>query len=734
MTRDSKLLTLKPAKGKSSRQRREPWKVLSVEDNEVYQKTQLSILENLTYNDRPLDILTASNTAEASKLLSQHDDIALILLDIVMEDDHAGLRLVNTIREIQGNNTVRIVIITGQPGIAPEESILEKYDIDQYYEKSHITSILLKSVVIANLRAWDYINQLKRAKEGLQLIVDSIQRINSFANLEEFSASVLDEITKLCNLQNHNIGCFQVNNSGDLELLTAHSDTSVNDAPQLKIIKNEKTLFRLKTALNQKAHFFSEDYSILYFHDSNSPHNPYLVYVDSYVELSTYSRNLLRVFSENVKTGFANVALSDRLKQHAYYDQDLNIFNRNRLQRELTILSQSDWEACEIILIRVVNAADIISTLGRDIFNIYLEAIVKRAMSLQPNTLIHARYSRNSIALVTHSSTDPYSSLSQFTASLENPYDEIIDFRFRLAIVHAPLAEFETNNADGVFDYLEIATKKAESNSIALYEFQTSLVQQAENRTHLAQQLYRDVEQGNLEVYFQPKIELSTGRATGCEALARWKYNNSWINPELFIEIAEQGGFIDQLDAVVTKQVLDRAVEAEQRGINLLFSINMSPTELRSHKQIDTLFTLIQERGLNPEQIQIEITEQNPVNNYQFFDEHLSDLKAFGVKVALDDFGKGYSSLMHIVKLSIDTIKIDKEFVSDFLTNPSSATAIELTHNLSEKLGMRLVAEGVETAEQDLALKQLGIGYAQGYYYSKPLPWTEFLTWIDEHN
>ncbi len=145
-----------------------PWKILTVDDDVNYQNSLIYSLGDLVVNKRNVEIITANSATEAAVVLSQHNDISIILLDVVMEQDDAGLRLVETIRNIQGNSIVRIILLTGQPGFAPRQNVMSQYDINEYWNKSEIDHDILKAVISANLRSWNSMYELEQARMGLQ--------------------------------------------------------------------------------------------------------------------------------------------------------------------------------------------------------------------------------------------------------------------------------------------------------------------------------------------------------------------------------------------------------------------------------------------------------------------------------------------------------------------------------------------------------------------------------------
>src|SRR4249919_1095490 len=183
------------------------WKVLLVDDEpEVHEVTRL-VLGNLRFEDRPLDILSAMTAEEAKEFLAAHDDLALVLLDVVMESDQAGLKLVEYIRNELGNRNVRIVLRTGQPGQAPEHEVIIKYDINDYKEKTELTAQKLSTTLFASLRSYRDIMTIEANKRGLERVIAASAHIFSHENTAEFASAVLSQLANLVGLQRGALYC-----------------------------------------------------------------------------------------------------------------------------------------------------------------------------------------------------------------------------------------------------------------------------------------------------------------------------------------------------------------------------------------------------------------------------------------------------------------------------------------------------------------------------------------------
>lgn len=292
------------------------------------------------------------------------------------------------------------------------------------------------------------------------------------------------------------------------------------------------------------------------------------------------------------------------------------------------------------------------------------------------------------------------------------------------------------DNISALMKNADIAMYEAKNSGKNRFKFFTeSLHKQVIGEIQLEQDLQRGLNHDEFELYFQPKIAVSDGRIVGAEALVRWNDPNKGIvPPNDFIPAAEKTGLMVPLGDWVLKTAIEQQVKWKEQGLaDLQISINLSPVQL-----IDTLFdrklqTLIDQSGIDPTKLDIEMTESQFMENTAQNLNSLSAMREQGITISLDDFGTGYSSLAYLKKFPIDTLKIDKTFVDDYATE-SGAIFIETIVKIAHTLNLNVVAEGIEQKEQLNYIAQTGCETYQGYYCSAPLPVTEFEAFLKKHS
>ena len=267
------------------------------------------------------------------------------------------------------------------------------------------------------------------------------------------------------------------------------------------------------------------------------------------------------------------------------------------------------------------------------------------------------------------------------------------------------------------------------------YQFFTEAMNAAAHqRLALESDLRRALQREEFLVHYQPQLDLATGEIVGVEALIRWRHpQRGMVPPGEFIRAAEEYGLIASIGEWVLRAACTQAREWRRHGLpRLQVAVNFSPQQFRLDDFVKSVARVLEQTQMPAENLDMEITENLII---QYADETVSRLSALselGVQLSIDDFGTGYSSLSYLKRFPIDNLKIDQSFVRDITTDPDDAAIVTAIIAMAHSLGLLVVAEGVETAEQLAFLKRLGCDRAQGYYFSRPLPADEFLRLLRE--
>jgi len=275
-----------------------------------------------------------------------------------------------------------------------------------------------------------------------------------------------------------------------------------------------------------------------------------------------------------------------------------------------------------------------------------------------------------------------------------------------------------------------VAMSRAKAAGRGRYEmFDRSMQARAATRLRMETDLRTAVERGEFELYYQPLVELQTGRVTELEALLRWRHPTRGIVPPLdFIPLAEETGLIVPIGSWVMADACRQVREWQgrfPRDEPLTLSVNLSVKQFAQPDFVANLVGIVRTSGLDPRCLKLEITETIAIDDPERTRGMLDELRGLGVRMYLDDFGTGYSSLGQLHRLSLDAIKIDRSFVMRMTDGPMHWQLVHTVRNLARNIGVAVIAEGVETVEQLAELRGLGCESAQGYLFSRPVPANE---------
>ncbi|HCA59149.1 MAG TPA: hypothetical protein DEP46_14340 [Blastocatellia bacterium] len=250
----------------------------------------------------------------------------------------------------------------------------------------------------------------------------------------------------------------------------------------------------------------------------------------------------------------------------------------------------------------------------------------------------------------------------------------------------------------------------------------------ARRRLSIENGLRRALDRNEMRMVYQPKAECQTGKIVGMEALVRWENDEFGpISPAEFVPIAESTGAIVQIGEWVLDQAAEFGGDLTDLGFDLLVSVNLSERQLREAGFQQMVIDILAENELPAERLDLEITESLLMTDREIAVQALSELRMQGINISIDDFGTGYSSLGRLKSLPLDTLKIDRTFITDVTTDPNSASLVLALVTLAHNLGLKVIAEGVETEEQLKFLKLIRCDEYQGYLLSKPVPRSDFL-------
>ncbi len=429
-------------------------------------------------------------------------------------------------------------------------------------------------------------------------------------------------------------------------------------------------------------------------------------------------------------------AVGDKYEYLSRHDGLTQLPNRNLFNEALSqaiLHAKINSKSLALLFLDMDNFNIINNTLGDDIGDQLFKAIAERLKRYTAPCDMVARMRGDEFAMIISDITDHLSvkiETQKILDLLSRPYNLYGHEVFITSSIGITIFPDDHQEVEGLFKNAELAMYYAKNHGRNSYKLYTpDLNIQSSEYMALANSLHRAIDRHEIGVFYQPLVDLKSGQIVGAEALARWQHPDlGLIMPSKFIPVAEQTGLILRLSELILRMVCEQMRSWQDQGINYGFiAVNLSGQHFRQDNDlIEMLGKLLQETGVESHHLELELTESIIMQNAEFTIKVLSQLQAMGIKVAIDDFGTGYSSLSYLKHFPVDTLKIDRCFVQDVTTDRHDATISLAIIDLAHSLSLQVIAEGVETVEQMQFLKEHDCDRIQGYFFSPPLPTTEF--------
>jgi diguanylate cyclase (GGDEF)-like protein/PAS domain S-box-containing protein len=422
--------------------------------------------------------------------------------------------------------------------------------------------------------------------------------------------------------------------------------------------------------------------------------------------------------------------LEEQINFFAYYDELTQLPNRNLLaQRFAQAVTRRHPDTLLAVLSLDLSRFKLINdSLGHRIGDAVLRTIGRRLSHVARGHDTIARYGGDEFVAILPDvqHVDDVSAIAQRMLDAVAQPIELDGHELRLSLhIGISLMPQDGNDLDTLLRNAATALHQASREGRNHFRFYTEeLNAEASARLSLEHALRRALEQNELELHYQPKVDMANGHVVGVEALARWCHpTEGWIPPQQFIPVAEDTGLIQPLGEWALREACRQARRWQEAGLTpVTVAVNLSAPQLRQPSLVAAVSRVLEETRLEPRYLELELTESAVMESPETTAEVLRQLKALGLSLAIDDFGTGYSSLSHLGRFPFDTLKIDRSFVADITTAPDQATIAMTIIAMAESLRLTVVAEGVETEAQAVYLRDKGCDLLQGYLFSRPLP------------
>lgn len=433
-----------------------------------------------------------------------------------------------------------------------------------------------------------------------------------------------------------------------------------------------------------------------------------------------------------------------RMAYLAEHDWLTDLANRNKILEYLGEILQKEGGTrkrshAAVLILDIDHFKEVNDTLGHSVGDALLKKIGERLTKLQPNNSLLARLGGDefAIAFVSNMSKSSLEALAKdIIRSLDDKFyvDEYeIFITVSIGISTGQKGKIRADELLANADTALYRAKDLGRNTFHMYT--DELRDQLTQRIDLIKRLRTAIDKRELQVYYQPQVDMHTRRIVGAEALIRWIEDGKPVaGPDEFIPLAEDSGLIMQIGDFVLQSASKQLGHWHQMGFDdLKMSVNISGRQFQSHDLVDKINFAIKSSGVSPKNFELELTEQVFIENSESQADFMTTMTQRGVTLAIDDFGVGYSSLSYLKHFPVNVLKIDRSFVQDIPDDKDDATITQTIINLAQSLDLAIVAEGVETEEQVDFLVSRGCIVAQGYLYSRPLPAEELTELLTTH-
>ena len=461
------------------------------------------------------------------------------------------------------------------------------------------------------------------------------------------------------------------------------------------------------------------------------------------------AQKLINQNAENIKR--IKGAAENKIHKLAYYDTLTGLPNRTLFIQNLTetMRESSNNEQTErfaVVTLDLDHFKDINDSMGHNVGDAILRGVGKRLRAAMPESATVSRTGEDEFAVTLPLDKDTGEArdvaakiLSVIRSEPFKVFNE--EFQVRASVGVSTFPD-DAIDPDQVLKNADIALNRAkEEGRDTIKEYSEDFDRAVQQRFQMLRDLRDALEQGQLSLYYQPQLDLNTGKVIGAEALLRWfKPDNSkqgftFISPAEFIPVAEQSGLIVPIGEWVMETACETAKKwQDEHGYDGRIAINVSGVQFSQSDIVSVTEKIINKTAIDPKKVELEVTESVFMDDIQHTIQILQNLHSLGIELAIDDFGTGYSSLSYLRQFPIDRLKIDQSFIRNALNNVDDAAIARTIITLGHSLNLKVIAEGAETKEHESFLLEHKCDEVQGFRYSRPVPAEEFIEFFKSYD
>ncbi|WP_208983958.1 bifunctional diguanylate cyclase/phosphodiesterase [Roseibium aggregatum] len=719
-----------------------PWKILIVDDDpDVHEVTKIAV-GGCVFENRPFELLHALSAQEARQILLKHADIAVALVDVVMESDTAGLGLVSWIRSELGNRFTRLILRTGQPGYAPQTDVIMKFDIDGYTEKAELSRTKLITAIVTGLRGYKLVMSLETNRKKLKQLNEHFAAIVEKNALSEFAAAVLKHFTVLvgqpvdsllCGLETlPDYGSFDKSN---IRVLAATGNFEDKIDLPVEVISDDAIRNAVSGCVESQATCASPKGLALPLITRNGMTGALYLGISEELLEELVGSEVVQLFVSNVALGYEKTGLLEHIRNLAYVDRvtGLSTFSGflETFQRHAANGSKLLVVHCDIHRFRVI-----VDGIGDEKAGAVLKRTGHRLSQTFPDALTIARKEKDEFLILLKGGEG--NTIQDVVARVEDAFqqpitleDNQISLRLRLGFAST---DTEAQSAEQLVRFASIALNDVRQKGVTNHAVFHPLMQEAAfERLRLASLLTGSSNQTKFSLSYQPIMRARDESLASFEALMRFRTpNGTFLNTARMIEAAEASGLITEIGAWMFKTSFAEFSNLTGISDDVRLNVNLSPKQVQANRLYKDIEDAVTAAGLPLDRLVFEVTEGLFLSNDRVTLALLTWLRDKGARVVIDDFGTGYSSFSYLRKLPVDGIKIDRSFTMNMDQDADAHAVVKSIIAVAQALDLNVTAEGVETVAQRDIMQELQCDYLQGYLYAKPLAASDLTGFIQK--
>ncbi|HEY9207664.1 MAG: EAL domain-containing protein [Acidovorax sp.] len=712
-------------------------------------------LGGLTLFDGPLELLHCTHGDDTrARLLGEHD-LAMVIVDLVSQDASGGLVLLDFIRRAAGLRSTRIVLRTGAPHGAPDLDTLLRYDISDYHTKSDLTPDRWQAISARSLQGFQRLRAFEASRRSMETIMCSSAALLEETDLHAFATGVITQLAALLGVAGEGLVCVQDTTAvlyGNYRVRAATGRfAGLLDLP-MGALPASGMLRLLHRALSARGNVLGNqplpsaapsvqppprccgdnvfgDDRALALYMGRTDDQDMVVYIELEGSPIAPDRQLLDFFCAGFSTLLRNRGLLERLRRSAYSDPLVSLPNRAYFIEKVGECVQRGMDGLMLALVDIDDFSATNEMMGHRFGDRLLDAVAQRLAEILPAGVMLARVGSDTFGVL---GSAHKVSPQQLLDCVHDPLTiNGMPHQVSMTCGYVLLPE-DARTGDDLVKDATIALKRAKRDHRGQQlQYAVHMGTEARDRAVLLSNLRAAIESAELFLVYQPQVHLETGDLIGLEALLRWRTaDGRLVPPDQFIPVAEHSGLILPLGQWALQMACQTLRELQTAGLApQRMAVNVSVVQLRDPGFFGMVCAALSDNGLAGHHLELEVTESVVVLPTQLLQSTLNTLRAQGVTIAIDDFGTGYSSLSYLEQLPLDRIKIDRTFVQQ-LDAPQGGRVAEMVVQLGRKLGLQVLAEGIENAAAWQALQAMGCQGGQGYHIAHPMEKAALLLWL----